>query len=291
MFLEQAQIINKMEEIIDREMEKMNIMVVGAHPDDCDFKCGGTALKFLAAGHTVRFLSMTNGCMGHHLDYGAAMAARRYAETQAVARLTGIEYRVMDIPDGGLMPDLRSREMLLREIRAYKPDIVITHRPNDYHPDHRNTGVLVMDSSYMVIVPGTAPGTPPLRTQPFIFYMSDDFTFPGPFVPDVAVAIDDVMEGKTAMLNCHVSQVYEWLPWADGDPDTVPPAEDKKGRLAWLAASLRQQDAPVAESCRDLLKKRYGEETGAGIQCCEAFQLCEYGRQADEKTLQELFGF
>jgi LmbE family N-acetylglucosaminyl deacetylase len=266
-------------------------MVVGAHPDDCDFKCGGTALKFLAAGHRVLFLSMTNGCLGHHRDYGATMAARRYAETQAVARLSGIEYRVMDIADGTLTPDLLNRKMLLREIRAYKPDIIITHRPNDYHPDHRNTGVLVMDCSYMVIVPGAAPDTAPPRTQPFIFYMSDDFKFPGPFVPQVAIGIDDVMERKTAILNCHVSQVYEWLPWAEGCQDTVPPADDQKGRFAWLAADLQKKDAPVAESCRDLLKKRYGQAWGTAITYCEAFQLCEYGRQADEETIQGLFAF
>jgi LmbE family N-acetylglucosaminyl deacetylase len=271
-------------------VKNLNVMVVGAHPDDCDFKCGGTALKFLAAGHKVMFLSMTNGCMGHQTDYGTAMAARRYAETQAVTRLTGIEYRVMDIPDGALMPDLRSREMLLREIRGYQPDIIITHRPNDYHPDHRNTGVLVADSSYMVIVPGAAPGTPPLRNQPFIFYMSDEFTLPGPFVPRIAIDIDDVIERKTAILNCHVSQVYEWLPWADGYPDTVPPA-DEKSRFAWLTAGIQKQDAPVAETCRELLKKRYGEAKGAGTKYCEAFQLCEYGRQAEEKTVQELFAF
>jgi LmbE family N-acetylglucosaminyl deacetylase len=270
-------------------MKKLNVMVVGAHPDDCDIKCGGTALKFLASGHKVMFLSMTNGCMGHHLDYGTAMAARRYGETQAVARLSGVEYKVMDIPDGSLTADLRYREMLLREIRNYKPDIIITHRPNDYHPDHRNTGVLVMDSSYMVIVPGAAPGSPPLRKQPFIFYMSDDFTFPGPFIPQVAVAIDDVMKKKIAMLHCHVSQVYEWLPWADGNPAEVPPADDEKGRLAWLASWQRKTDEPEAERCRELLKKFYGEKSGAGIKCCESFQLCEYGRQADLKTLRMLF--
>jgi LmbE family N-acetylglucosaminyl deacetylase len=274
-------------------MKKLNIMVIGAHPDDCDFKCGGTALKFLAAGHRVLFLSMTNGCMGHHRDYGAPLAARRYAETQAVARLTGIEYKVMDIRDGSLTADLLYREMLLREIRTYKPDGIITHRPNDYHPDHRNTGVLVMDCSYMVVVPGAAPDSPPLRKQPFILYMSDSFTVPGPFVPHVAVDIDDVAEQKTAMLHCHTSQVYEWLPWADGYSDghsnRVPPAEDETGRLAWLAGSLRTRDAAEAGNCRALLQQRYGAEKGAAVTCCESFQLCEYGRQADVKTLGELF--
>jgi LmbE family N-acetylglucosaminyl deacetylase len=128
-------------------MKTLNIMAVGAHPDDCDLLCGGTALKFLAAGHRVLFLSMTNGCSGHHVEPGAAMAARRFAETQAAARLSGLAYRVSDIPDGSLTAELRCRDMLMREIRAFKPDMIFTHRPNDYHPDHRAAATLVMDCS------------------------------------------------------------------------------------------------------------------------------------------------
>jgi LmbE family N-acetylglucosaminyl deacetylase len=143
-------------------MKKLNIMAIGAHPDDCDFCFGGTALKFQTQGCRVMFLSMTNGCAGHYATPGPAMASRRYGETQAVSKLTGIEYRMTDIPDGSLTADLRYRDMLMREIRAFKPDMIFSHRPNDYHPDHRSTGTLVMDCSYLAIVPHIVPDSPPL---------------------------------------------------------------------------------------------------------------------------------
>ncbi|MDR2617539.1 MAG: PIG-L family deacetylase [Treponema sp.] len=271
-------------------MKKLNVMVIGAHPDDCDIKAGGTALKYLAAGHRVMFLSMTDGSMGHHLTPGVEMAARRFGEIRAVTELTGIEYKMLNIPDGSLTADLMYREMLMREIRVFKPDLIITHRPNDYHPDHRNTGQLVMDCSYLIIVPGVVPDVPPPRQAPCIFYMSDNFTFPGPFAPHTAIGIDEVLEAKMAILDCHVSQVYEWLPWADNYPGKVPLGEDKKSRLEWLAGIYGADDARAAELYRNALVEWYGEK-GRDVRHCEAFALCEYGRQTDREGLHELFPF
>ena len=260
-------------------MQKTNIMFIGAHPDDCDFRCGATAVMLAERGHNVLFLSMTDGSMGHHENPGPTMAARRRVETRSVAALCGIEYRVMDIPDGALTAELKYRDMLMREIRAFVPDIIVTHRHNDYHPDHRNTGLLVMDCSYLVIVPGVTPDSAPLKKAPYIFYMFDSFTFPGPFKADIVVDIDNVMDKKTAMLHCHTSQVYEWLPWAGGYSDEVPQAEDEKARLAWLKTKLGERGAKTANHCRELLINRYGKEKGSAVKCCEAFQLCEYGSQ------------
>ena len=260
-------------------MRKLNIMFIGAHPDDCDLKCGATAIMLSEQGHKVLFLSMTDGRMGHHVNPGPVMAVRRKAETQAVAALCGIEYLVLEIPDGALTTELKYRDMLLREIRAFTPDIIITHRPNDYHPDHRNTGILVMDCSYLVIVPGITPDRLPMKKAPYIFYMYDFFTFPGPFKPDIAVNIDSIMDKKTDMLNCHSSQMYEWLPWVGDYSDEVPSAEDNKGRLAWLKTKLEERGEKAANYCRELLIRRYGDEKGSAVKCCEAFQLCEYGSQ------------
>jgi LmbE family N-acetylglucosaminyl deacetylase len=270
-------------------MKKLRVMAIGAHPDDCDFRFGGTAIKFKEAGHEVMFLSMTNGCSGHQTTPGAEMSARRFGEIQAVSRLTGIAYKMTDIPDGSLTSDLRTRDLLMREIRAFKPDMIITHRPNDYHPDHRNTGTLVMDCSYLVIVPHVTPDSPPLRQAPYIFHVYDNFTFPAPFVPQIVVSIDDVAAKKAAMLDCHSSQVYEWLPWAGGYLSKVPPASDPKGRLAWLKSYLRERDSGITERCRELLIECRGKEKGSAVRQCEAFQLCEYGRQDDLKKIRGLF--
>ena len=262
-------------------------MAIGAHPDDCEFLFGATAVKFKEMGHRVMFLSMTNGCSGHHIDHGAAMASRRYGEIQAVSKLTGIEYAMTDIPDGLLTTDIRSREIMMREIRAFQPDVILTHRPNDYHPDHRSAGTLVMDCSYLVMVPHVTPDSPPLKKAPVILYMYDNFTYPCPFVPDIAVSVDDVSDQKTAMLNCHASQVYEWLPWVGGYSDEVPP--DAKNRIKWLESFINKRDAEPAAKCRQILERRYGKEKAKKIKYCEAFQICEYGARAEIKELDKLF--
>ena len=263
-------------------------MFIGAHPDDCDFACGGMALKFVEAGHRVMFLSMTDGCMGHHINPGPAIAARRRCEVRTVEALCNIEYRVLDIPDSSLTTELRYRDMLMREIRSFIPDIIVTHRPCDYHPDHRNTGTLVMDCSYMVMVPGVAPDMPPLKKAPCIFYMNDYFTFPGPFKADVVINIDDLIDRKTAMANCHVSQVYEWLPWVGGYAGEVPPAEDQKGRLSWMKTKTEERGSKAADFCRELLIRQYGKEKGSAVKYCEALQLCEYGAQPASGEMREL---
>jgi LmbE family N-acetylglucosaminyl deacetylase len=274
------------------KQKKLNIMAIGAHPDDCEFMFGGTAVKFIALGHRVMFMSMTNGCSGHHLEHGPAMAARRFSEIQAVSELTGIEYKMTDIPDGSLTADLRYRDLLMREIRAFEPDIIFTHRPNDYHPDHRSVGTLVMDCSYLAVVPHVTPGSPPLKKAPYIFYMFDKFNYPCPFVPDIAVSVNDVMDKKTAMLDCHASQVYEWLPWVGGYIEEVPAASGRGSgakRLQWLKTYIGKRDAEPVEKCGAVLDRRYGKEKSAKVSCCEAFQLSEYGAHISANEMDEIF--
>ena len=272
------------------KLKKLNIMAIGAHPDDCDICFGGTALKFKAMGHRVMFLSMTNGCSGHHLMPGPALSARRYAETQAVMKMTGIEYKVTDIPDGTLTADLRNRDLLLREIRTFKPDLILTHRPNDYHPDHRSTATLVMDSSYLILVPHVLPDSPPIRKRPYIFYFYDHFSFPGPFVPDIIVSIDDVIDQKIAMIDCHKSQMYEWIPWVEGFAEDVPPEQDEDGRRQWLKQYIRSNwEPPISKQYRKILEMRYGTEKSGKTLDCEAFQLSEYCAQAGQEELEKIF--
>jgi len=269
-------------------MMKLNIMAIGAHPDDCDFLFGGTALKLKAQGHRVLFLSVTNGCSGHQLEPGAGLASRRLGEAEAVSKMTGIEYKILDIPDGSLTAELRYRDMLIREIRLYEPDLIFSHRPYDYHPDHRSTGTLVMDCSYLMRVPNIVPDVPVLKKTPHIFYMYDHFTLPCPFDPDVAVCIDEVMDKKTAMLDCHVSQVYEFLPWMGDYAKEIP--QEREDRRQWLKTYIRRGfHPPVSGKYRELLESRYGSGKSGEIKDCEAFQLSEYGAQAEQDELVKFF--
>src|ERR671923_868667 len=220
----------------------LNIIAFGAHPDDCDQRAGGTAAKYAALGHRVRFVAVTNGDAGHQSEGGGALAARRRAEAQEAGRRIGIEYVVLDNHDGELLPTLKPREEIIRQMREWHADLVLAPRPNDYHPDHRYTGVLVQDAAYMVVVPNVTPDAPALRKNPVFLYYEDGFQRPAPFSPDVAVSIDDVIEKKIDMLDAHVSQMYEWLPWVAGDLEKVPKGAAE--RRAWLRDTRAGQPTP-----------------------------------------------
>jgi len=264
---------------------KLRVIAFGAHPDDCDGKFGGTAAKFARAGHAVKFVSVTNGDAGHQSEGGAALAKRRYAEAQESARRLGIaEYQVLDNHDGELTPSLEVRRQIIRAIRQWHADVVLAPRPNDYHPDHRYTGVLVQDAAYMVVVPDVVSDTPALRKNPVFLYFEDGFQKPAPFRPDVVVAIDDVWDTKINGLDAHVSQVYEWLPWVDGRLDQVP--ADPIARKQWLSTA---RTGRISAAVRAALEQRYGPAQGSQIKHAEAFELCEYGRRPSPDDLQKLF--
>jgi LmbE family N-acetylglucosaminyl deacetylase len=265
---------------------KLNIIAFGAHPDDCDIRAGGTAAKWAALGHRVRFVAVTNGDAGHQTQGGGALAARRRAEAKEAGRRIGVDYVVLDNHDGELLPTLAVREQVIRQIREWKADLVLGPRPNDYHPDHRYTGVLLQDAAFMVTVPNVASDTPSLRTNPVFLYFEDSFQKPQPFTPDVAVSIDDVFEKKIAMLDAHVSQVYEWLPWHDGKLEDVP--KDADARRKWLA---KERTGSISPAVRAALERFYGKEAAARVEHAEAFEICEYGRRPDAAGIKGLFPF
>jgi LmbE family N-acetylglucosaminyl deacetylase len=268
-----------------QDYSQLRVIAFGAHPDDCDGKAGGLAAKYAAAGHLVKFVSLTNGDAGHYEQGGGVLAKRRRAEAREAGRRIGIVYEVLDNHDGELLPTLGVHSQIIREIRQWRADIVLAPRPNDYHPDHRYTGVLVQDASYMVTVPNIVTDVPALKKNPVFLYFSDHFQRPQPFRPDIVVAIDDVADKKLDMLDAHVSQMYEWLPWHDGILDQVP--KDPAARKAWLG---KQRPSRVPPQWREALEKWYGAQA-ASIQHAEAFEITEYGRQPSEAEIRKLFPF
>jgi len=268
-----------------RADEPLRIIAFGGHPDDCDIKAGGLAARYAAAGHKVKFVAVTNGDAGHQDMGGGALAKRRLAEARESARRAGIEYEVLDNHDAELLPTLTVRQAIIRRIREWKADLVITHRPNDYHPDHRYTGIAVQDAAYMVVVPNVVPDVPPLRKNPVFAYFYDPFERPQPFRPDVVVSIDEVAEKKLDMLDSHTSQFYEWLPWVDGELDKVPPPGPE--RRKWMAAKWLP---PVPEGWKAALAKRYGA-AASSVKHAEAYEISEYGTHPTEADLKRLFPF
>ena len=271
---------------------KLRIIVFGAHPDDAEFKAGGTAAKWAKLGHHVKLVSVTNGDIGHWRMAGGPLAQRREAEVQAAAKVLGTTAQVLDIHDGELLPSLENRRTITRLIRQWGADVVISHRPWDYHPDHRYVGVLVQDAAFMVTVPFFCPDTPPLPQNPVFLFSSDRFQRPYPFRADVAVAIDDVFEQKLAAVHELASQVYEG--GANGSQElerSVPPAEDVEGRMEWLRERWQNRQSREAEQFRDTLVQLYGESRGIEVKYAEAFEICEYGRRPSATELKELFPF
>lgn len=265
---------------------KLNVIVIGAHPDDCDIDAGGTAILFSKAGHNVMFVSVTNGDAGHHEKGGGALAKIRMAEAQEAGKRFGVKYVVLDHHDGELMPTLDIRLEIIRLIRQWNADVVIGPRPNDYHPDHRNTAILLQDAAYMVIVPNVAPDTPPLKRNPVFLYTEDGFQKPTPFQPDIAVDITSVFDKKIYAMAAHESQFFEWLPWTSGKLDQVPATEAE--RLKWLA---EWRKPGINEKTKESLIKWYGNEKAGKAKYAEAFEICEYGRRPADEEIKKLFPF
>ena len=267
----------------------LRVLVIGAHPDDCDITAGGTAALYAQQGHTVLFVSVTNGDAGHHQMGGAVLAKRRLAEAQASAAVIGIEYRILDTHDGQLLPTLEMRYLIVNLIRAFRTNLLLMPRPNDYHPDHRYTSQLVQDAAYMITVPNVCAFSPHLPANPVMAYVSDHFQKPYPFTPNVVVPIDEVIEQKLAMLDAHVSQFYEWLPYNGGYADQVPAGAEQ--RRIWLRERFEARLRSDAERFRELLIAQYGPERAAKVRYAEAFEGCEYGKALTDENVRLLFPF
>ncbi len=263
---------------------QLQVVVFGAHPDDCEAYCGGTAALFAELGHEVTFVSMTNGDAGHHRKGGGELARIRLEEAREAQRRLGIShYFILDVHDGELFPTLEVRRHIVRLIRRYGADLVITHRPNDYHPDHRYGSMAVQDAAYLVMVPNVCPDAAPLRRNPVFLYMQDRFRKPYPFQPDIAINVDPVWPRKLHGMAAHVSQFGEWLPWIDGYE-----AEVSVDPLEAAKQAVERYTFPIDDAVRARLHSFYGEDAFS-VQRAEAFEICEYGRQPGEREIPDLF--
>ena len=267
---------------------KLRIIAFGAHPDDAEIKAGGMARKWADAGHHVKLVSMTNGDIGHWKIRGRELAARRFDEVQKAAEILGVRTDVLPVHDGELVPDLAVRRAVVRLIRHWKADVVLAHRPNDYHPDHRYAGINVQDAAYMVTVPFFCPDSPHLTRNPVFLHYSDRFEDPQPFTPDIVVPIDDVVAAKLDALGVMVSQFYEG--GANGGESVIPKDEaGARARHQLVRDRFAGRFTAVAESYREHLERALGQEAAASVRHAEAFSVCEYGRQPGEGDLRRIF--
>ncbi len=268
---------------------KLRLLIVGAHPDDAEFHAGGLATIYRSLGHNVRIISLTNGDAGHHQMSGAALAQRRLAEMRAAAAVIGAEAAMWEHHDGCLEANLDLRWQVIRELRTFAPDLVLTHRTNDYHPDHRAAGNVVRDASYLVTVPAIVPEVPIASQLPVVAYMPDRFTRPNPLRGDVVVDVGEQLETILDMLACHESQVFEWLPFNRGILDQIP--ADEAGRRQWLRGWFSSYLRPQADRYRQELLRTYGHVAGALVEFAEIFEISEYAATLDAAARARLFPF
>ena len=265
----------------------LRIIALGAHPDDAELKFAGTAALFAAQGHKVKLVALTNGDVGHFSQAGGPLAQRRKAEVEACHKELGVATEVFDIHDGELMPDLETRKKLANVIRDWQADIVLSHRPWDYHPDHRAVGQLAQDTAVVVAAPFFAPYTPPTKGNPIYLFYSDPFKHPYPFDPILAVGIDDVAQKKWDCISALPSQFGDADSWQARYGRNVP--TDEAGRKAYLLDIVKQRNANEANQYRDLLVKLYGEQKGRAIKYAETFELNQYGASVTADQLKQMF--
>jgi LmbE family N-acetylglucosaminyl deacetylase len=270
---------------------KLRIICFGAHPDDCELKAGGAGAMWAAKGHKVKFVSVTNGDIGHWRDAGGPLAVRRKKEVEQADGMLGVTTEVFDIHDGELLPTLEARKMVTKAIREWHADVVISPRPNDYHPDHRYTGILVQDAAYMVTVPFFCPDVPHMKNNPVFMYYEDGFQKPNPFKPDVVVGIDSVLDKKLDALGVMISQFAEG--GANGSADLMPEGnpEKQRQRKEQVRKGFEGRDASIARRFRKEAADWYTGDKLDGVKHAEAFEICEYGRRPDKAELAKLFPF
>lgn len=271
------------------KVQSIRLMAIGAHPDDCESKVGGIAMNVLEKGGKVMFVSATNGNAGHHEMTREDLKARRYQEANKVAEEFDIRYHIMESDDGALQNTLKNRDDLIGLIRSFRPDVIVTHRTNDYHTDHRNTGLLVQDASFLLRVPLVCPQTTALEYEPVILYMGDGFKKPNSMQPDMVLDVEEYLDDKAKMLYHHDSQFFEWLPWLAGTLDQVP--HDTKGRIQWCRQWLLARSSNlISPQVLQTYQKAYGEKAKETLKCVEVFEISEYGAFITPEQLWCMFG-
>lgn len=186
----------------------MNILAIGAHPDDIEIQCAGTLALYAQAGHQVWMAIATNGNVGSPTHSRAEIAAIRKKEQEQSCALIGANLIWMDFDDEWLFNDRPTRSRFIDTIREAEPDVMFIHGPTDYHPDHRVAGQVAEDARIPASVRLVETALPYTKKIPHMFYM-DNPTGLG-FDPEAYVDISGVIETKREMLRRHVSQ-DDWI--------------------------------------------------------------------------------
>ncbi|GGG78304.1 PIG-L deacetylase family protein [Paenibacillus radicis (ex Gao et al. 2016)] len=264
----------------------INVIIIAAHPDEAEIYAGGTSALFAELGHRVKFVSLTNGDCGHYAISGQELVERRAAEAvEAAKRLGVLAYSILPISDGRLTTGFEVREEVIRQIRDWQADIVITFHPEGTgHVDNRNAGRLVRDAAdFIAKVPNTVPDTPPLESSP-LFLLMPDYGKRASYTADIVVDIGPVLEKKLLSCDAHASQFYEFAPWQRGLLDQVPQGWEAKREYILEHWSSFLDVSPEMTATLD---REYGAHA-AKVRYAEPFEIADYGRRPDHDELRAL---
>jgi LmbE family N-acetylglucosaminyl deacetylase len=192
----------------------VRVLAVSAHPDDLEILCGGTLARFVREGHQVTMCHVSLGDRGSFEHTSAEIAALRLDEARTAAGVIGAEHMTLGLSDGEVSAaDSAQRRLAVDLIRQARPDLVITHAPNDYMADHNETSKLLLDATHIATLPLYETAHAAHAQVAAVYYM-DTLAGVG-FVPTEYVDVTADLETKLTALRCHRSQL-DWLRDHDG---------------------------------------------------------------------------
>jgi bacillithiol biosynthesis deacetylase BshB1 len=215
------------------------VLAIGAHPDDVEILCGGTLARFTETGAHVVICSVTNGNRGSRGQSMDELAGVRKAEGQAAADVIGATFWCLDIDDCGVIyPDESMRRTFIDAIRKHRPELVLTHDPQDYHSDHVSTSRHAVDATFMASIPSIETGSKPYNAIVPVYYF--DTLLGIDFQPELYVDVSGAVERKREMLSKHVSQLGAIRA---GDPTTLLDQMETQTRLRGMQSGVRYAEA------------------------------------------------
>jgi len=261
--------------------DKLNLLVIFAHPDEGEIYAGGISAIYSKLGHRVKFLSLTNGDAGHWSMDPKALAQRRFKEAMEAKRILGLtEYEILDYHDGKLKNSNDIQKIVANRIMEWKADIVILFYPiiteEGGHNDNMQAGLIVRDAAALLN----------MEELPVFLYMRDYFTTGFSHIPDLAVNIDKVWERKLLAMKAHESQVVESNPHADGILDEVLKSDSKRQEYLFYNSYPYSRITPDIKAA---INKWYGSDSAGHINWAEAFEFAEFGKQLRNKEISRFF--
>jgi LmbE family N-acetylglucosaminyl deacetylase len=260
---------------------KINVIVIFAHPDEGEIYAGGISAIYSKMGHNVKFLSLTNGDAGHWSMNPDSLAKRRYKEAMEAKRILGLaDYEILGNHDGKLKNSVEIQKIVADRIEKWKSDIVILYYPivtvPGGHNDNMQAGLIARDAASLL----------KMGKMPVFLYMRDYFTTGFSHIPDIAFNIEDVWDTKLLAMKAHESQVVEANPHADGILDEVLKSEVKRQEYLFYNSYPFSRITPDIKLA---LTKWYGADKAGCIKWVEAFEFTETGRQINNQVIAELF--